>query len=111
MSRVYGVPTNHHSIQLELEEMRLKLEAESKITNGPIQEWLGMWMAPKMASRWLIDPLRLPAEVKANLAVKTYPGGHMMYHRLESLKADLAGQVRTTMAAGRPARARLMRPA
>ncbi|KAL1798135.1 hypothetical protein ACET3X_002172 [Alternaria dauci] len=51
MSRVYGVPTNHHSIQLELEEMRIKLEAESKITNGPIQEWLGMWMAPKMAYR------------------------------------------------------------
>ncbi|CAN9170491.1 unnamed protein product [Alternaria alternata] len=54
MSRVYGVPTNHHSIQLELEEMRLKLEAESKITNGPIQEWLGMWMAPKMAYRLAI---------------------------------------------------------
>ncbi|KAI4669027.1 uncharacterized protein J4E79_001069 [Alternaria viburni] len=41
MSKVYGVPTNHQSIQLELEEMRVKLEAESKLTNGPIQEWLG----------------------------------------------------------------------
>jgi hypothetical protein len=54
MSRVYGVPVNHQSIQLELEEMRIKLEAESKITNGPIQEWLGMWMAPKMAYRLAI---------------------------------------------------------
>jgi len=54
MSKVYGVPTNHQSIQLELEEMRVKLEAESKLTNGPIQEWLGMWMAPKMAYRLAI---------------------------------------------------------
>ena len=54
MSEVYGVPTNHYSIQLELEEMRVKLAAESKVVNSPIQEWLGMWMAPKMAYRLAI---------------------------------------------------------
>ncbi|KAI8943257.1 hypothetical protein NX059_001279 [Plenodomus lindquistii] len=51
MTQVYGVPENNYSIQLELEEMRVKQEAESKVTNGPIQEWLGMWKAPKMAYR------------------------------------------------------------
>lgn len=40
-------------------------------------------VTPYLASRWLIDQLRLPAEIKANLAVKTYPGGHMMYMRPE----------------------------
>ncbi|KAA8621645.1 siderophore iron transporter mirC [Pyrenophora tritici-repentis] len=54
MSEVYGVPTNHYSIQLELEEMRVKLEAESKVVNNPIREWVGMWIAPKMAYRLAI---------------------------------------------------------
>ncbi|KAF2845632.1 siderophore iron transporter mirC [Plenodomus tracheiphilus IPT5] len=54
MTQVYGVPENNYSIQLELEEMRVKQAAESKVTNGPIQEWLGMWMAPKMAYRLAI---------------------------------------------------------
>lgn len=51
MVEVYGVPENNYAIQMELEEMREKLEAESKITNNPIQEWIGMWSAPKMAYR------------------------------------------------------------
>lgn len=51
MAKVYGVPANNYHIQLELAEMKAKLEAESKINNGPIQEWLGMWKAPKMAYR------------------------------------------------------------
>jgi SP family sugar:H+ symporter-like MFS transporter len=54
MKDVYGVPENHYSIQMELEEMRIKLAAESTITNGPIQEWIGMWKAPKMAYRLAI---------------------------------------------------------
>ncbi|QQP91919.1 septum formation initiator [Skermanella sp. TT6] len=51
-------------------------------------------VTPYLASRWLIDQLRLPAEVKANLAVKTYPGGHMMYMRPEQrrlMNEDVAG--------------------
>jgi SP family sugar:H+ symporter-like MFS transporter len=54
MTDVYGVPENHYSIQMELEEMRTKLAAESTITNSPIQEWIGMWKAPKMAYRLAI---------------------------------------------------------
>lgn len=50
MVRVYGVPANNYSIQLELEEMREKLAAESNMGN-PFQEWIGMWRAPKMAYR------------------------------------------------------------
>ncbi|CAO2652095.1 Nn.00g003780.m01.CDS01 [Neocucurbitaria sp. VM-36] len=53
MARVYGVPANHYNIQHELEEMRIQLEAESKKGN-PIQEWIGMWRAPKMAYRLAI---------------------------------------------------------
>lgn len=54
MMQVYGVPENNYSIQLELEEMRVKQEAESNLTNNPIQEWLGMWKAPKMAYRLVL---------------------------------------------------------
>lgn len=51
MTQVYGVPENHYSIQTELEEMRLKFAAEDSLKTTPIQEWLGMWKAPKMAYR------------------------------------------------------------
>jgi len=40
-------------------------------------------VTPYLTSRWLIDQVRLPREVKANMAVKTYQGGHMMYMRPE----------------------------
>ncbi|KAJ4376036.1 hexose transporter hxt5 [Neocucurbitaria cava] len=53
MSRVYGVLPHHHDIQLELEEMRVQLQAETKKGNA-IQEWIGMWRAPKMAYRLAI---------------------------------------------------------
>jgi SP family sugar:H+ symporter-like MFS transporter len=53
MTDVYGVPANHYSIQMELEEMRTKLAAESVMGN-PIQEWINMWKAPKMAYRLAI---------------------------------------------------------
>ncbi len=36
-------------------------------------------VTPYLASRWLIDQVRLPREVKENMTVKTYQGGHMMY--------------------------------
>jgi SP family sugar:H+ symporter-like MFS transporter len=54
MTEVYGVPENHYSIQMELKEMKTKLAAESTITNSPIQEWISMWKAPKMAYRLVI---------------------------------------------------------
>jgi SP family sugar:H+ symporter-like MFS transporter len=53
MTSVYGVPENHYNIQMELEEMRTKLAAESTM-GSPIQEWINMWRAPKMAYRLAI---------------------------------------------------------
>ncbi|PSN59445.1 MFS monosaccharide transporter-like protein [Corynespora cassiicola Philippines] len=54
MVKVYGVPENHYSIHQELEEIKVKLEAENKTKGNPIQEWLGMWTAPKMAYRLIL---------------------------------------------------------
>jgi SP family sugar:H+ symporter-like MFS transporter len=51
MVKVYGVHESHHTIAMELEEMRQKQAGESQIKGNAIQEWLGMWMAPKMAHR------------------------------------------------------------
>jgi SP family sugar:H+ symporter-like MFS transporter len=51
MTEVYGVGENHYSIQMELEEMRMKFEAEDSVKLGAVQEWIGMWRAPKMAYR------------------------------------------------------------
>ncbi|KAL5119606.1 hexose transporter hxt5 [Pleosporales sp. CAS-2024a] len=50
MTGVYGVGENHYSIQMELEEMKVKLEAEATM-ESPIKEWINMWKAPKMAYR------------------------------------------------------------
>ncbi|EWY36806.1 peptidase S10 [Skermanella stibiiresistens SB22] len=40
-------------------------------------------VTPYLSSRWLIDQIRLPPEIKAHLAVKTYQGGHMLYMRAD----------------------------
>lgn len=53
MMKVYGVPENHYSLHMELEEIRLKLEAES-VRGNPVREWLDMWKAPKMAYRLIL---------------------------------------------------------
>ncbi|KAF2005633.1 MFS monosaccharide transporter-like protein [Amniculicola lignicola CBS 123094] len=53
MMKVYGVPENHWALHLEMEEIRIKLEAEATKGN-PIQEWIGMWKAPKMAYRLVL---------------------------------------------------------
>lgn len=79
MTKVYGVPENNYMVQLELEEMKAKLEAESKVSNGPIQEWIGMWKAPKMAYRIAIGMgLQMFQQLTgANylLATRLYPHG------------------------------------
>jgi len=50
MTKVYGVSDNHWSVHHELEEIRVKLEAES--TKGRwMTEWIEMFSAPKMAYR------------------------------------------------------------
>jgi len=53
MTKVYGVSENHYVIHVELEEIRQKLEQESQKGN-PVQEWLRMWKAPKMAHRLVL---------------------------------------------------------
>ncbi|KAF2262818.1 MFS monosaccharide transporter-like protein [Lojkania enalia] len=53
MMKVYGVPENHYALHMELEEIRLKMEAESR-TESAIREWLNMWKAPKMAYRLIL---------------------------------------------------------
>jgi len=50
MTKVYGVSDNHWSVHYELEEIRIKLEAESG-KGSALQEWYQMFFAPKMAYR------------------------------------------------------------
>ncbi|KAF2817144.1 MFS monosaccharide transporter-like protein [Mytilinidion resinicola] len=50
MSHVYGVPENHWSVHHELEEIRIKLEAESE-KGSSFHEWYSMFKAPKMFYR------------------------------------------------------------
>jgi carboxypeptidase C (cathepsin A) len=50
-------------------------------------------VTPYLASRWLIDQLAVPAEVRAAIRLRVYDGGHMMYMRPGSraaLAADAA---------------------
>jgi len=50
MTHIYGVSDNHYSVHYELEEIRVKLEAES-VKGSPWHEWYSMFFAPKMAYR------------------------------------------------------------
>jgi carboxypeptidase C (cathepsin A) len=50
-------------------------------------------VTPALASRWLVDQLAVPAEVRAGIRLRVYEGGHMMYMRPGSraaLAADAA---------------------
>ncbi|HSK39788.1 MAG TPA: septum formation initiator, partial [Arenibaculum sp.] len=40
-------------------------------------------VTPYMASRWMLDRLPLPEEVRANAELVVLEGGHMMYFRPE----------------------------
>ena len=55
-------------------------------------------VTPYFASRWLIDQLNIPAEVREAIQVKVYDGGHMMYLRAQS-RAALAADVAALFAA------------
>jgi carboxypeptidase C (cathepsin A) len=44
-------------------------------------------VTPYLASRWLIDQLPLPAATRGRVAIRVYPGGHMMYMRPASRAA------------------------
>ncbi|GKT43459.1 hexose transporter 2 [Colletotrichum spaethianum] len=51
LCRVYGAPENHYSIHVQLEEIESKLRAESTIKGNAVQEFTGMFKAPRMAYR------------------------------------------------------------
>ncbi|KAK1993422.1 general substrate transporter [Colletotrichum falcatum] len=51
LCRVYGAPENHYSIHVQLEEIESKLRAESTIKGNAVQEFIGMFKAPRMAYR------------------------------------------------------------
>jgi carboxypeptidase C (cathepsin A) len=44
-------------------------------------------VTPYFASRWLIDQLNIPDDVRKSIKIKVYDGGHMMYMRPESRQA------------------------
>ncbi|KAK5993097.1 High-affinity fructose transporter ght6 [Cladobotryum mycophilum] len=49
--RVYGATENHWAVHTQIAEIERKLRGESKIKAGPIQEFVGMFKAPRMAYR------------------------------------------------------------
>lgn len=51
LCKIYGAPRNHWSIRTQLREIESKLQAESKIQRGPIQEYIGMFRADRMSYR------------------------------------------------------------
>jgi carboxypeptidase C (cathepsin A) len=44
-------------------------------------------VTPYLSSRWFIDQLQVPAAVRAQIRLRVYPGGHMMYLRPASRAA------------------------
>ncbi|KAJ9194466.1 hypothetical protein DTO164E3_7351 [Paecilomyces variotii] len=51
LCRIYGASENHWSIQVQLEEIETKLKAESQLKVGPVQDFINMLRAPRMAYR------------------------------------------------------------
>ncbi|TFB02990.1 Hexose transporter 2 [Trichoderma ghanense] len=49
--RVYGASENHWAVHTQIVEIERKLRAEDKLKTSPIQEFVGMFKAPRMAYR------------------------------------------------------------
>lgn len=47
-------------------------------------------VTPYLASRWLIDQLSLPPDIRKDIRLRVYEGGHMMYMRPKSREALFA---------------------
>jgi carboxypeptidase C (cathepsin A) len=56
---------------------------------------------PYLAARHTIDHMNLSPELRANVSERVYEGGHMMYHRLETLK-KLNGDIERFIEAAAP---------
>jgi carboxypeptidase C (cathepsin A) len=57
-------------------------------------------VTPYLASRWFVDQLQVPAAVRAQLELRVYPGGHMVYLRPASRAALAADAARLYTAPG-----------
>jgi carboxypeptidase C (cathepsin A) len=60
---------------------------------------------PYFATRFTVNHMKLGPALRGNVSESLYEGGHMMYHRLESLRklnGDVANFVRTTVAGPQP---------
>ena len=44
-------------------------------------------VTPYLGSRWLVDQLELPEQIRDAIRVRLYPGGHMLYLRPDSRRA------------------------
>lgn len=51
LCKVYGASANHWAIYTQIEEIESKLRAEDKLSTNPVQEFMGMLRAPRMAYR------------------------------------------------------------
>ncbi|PTB73808.1 galactose permease [Trichoderma longibrachiatum ATCC 18648] len=49
--RVFGATENHWAVHTQIVEIERKLRAEDKLKTSPIQEFVGMFKAPRMAYR------------------------------------------------------------
>ncbi|KAF5617598.1 major facilitator superfamily transporter [Fusarium tjaetaba] len=54
LCKVYGATPNHWAIHTQMEEIESKLRAESHVKQNPVQEFVGMFKAPRMAYRIFI---------------------------------------------------------
>lgn len=51
LCKVYGANENHWAVYTQIEEIESKLRAEDTVKTNPIQEFVGMWKAPRVAYR------------------------------------------------------------
>lgn len=54
LCKVFGATENHWAIHTQVREIESKLKAEGFIDHGPVQEFIGMFKAPRMAYRILL---------------------------------------------------------
>ena len=54
LCKVYGASPNHWAIYTQVEEIESKIRAEDKLQTTPLQEFVGMWKAPRMTYRILL---------------------------------------------------------
>ncbi|KAI9898072.1 hypothetical protein N3K66_006432 [Trichothecium roseum] len=54
LCRVYGAAPNHWAIHTQMEEIESKIRAEEGLDTTAMQEFVGMWRAPRMAYRILL---------------------------------------------------------